>query len=325
MKDKRNILKVACLINVIYIVLFIFFGFLFTKINDSMKVNYFIRLLELIPIIILYKQSKLDIKHIKNNKLPIIICGIWLLFDPLITGIMCFIFLSKIKDKNNKEIPKIEYEKSNKKDYVKSILAIIIFSIFYFVLSKLSLFEKIGDTYKYIILFIIVISINFEFLKRDFIVYKNNLSTYLKFIFKRYLIMLLCIFLIAIPIYLILGTETSSNQSLLNGFFKEAPIKMLLLTSLYAPLVEESIFRLDLRRVISNKTLFIIISGLVFGILHVVDYLPNIKDCLFLLVYVALGINLAKAYSDSNNIFVSISMHFIQNFLASIIIILTSI
>ena len=324
MKDKRNLLKIAYIFNIIYILLFIIYSLFFIKINDSVKVNIFIRILEIIPTVILYRQSKYEINYIKNNKLPIIICGIWLVFDPFITGVLCFIFLSKIKEKKINKIPEIKHNKSQKKDYLKSFIAIIVFVIIYYVLPYFSFFEKINDVFKYIFIFIFVIILNFDYLKEDYVLFKNNIKLYIRFIIKRYLIMLLCLFLVALPIYFIIGNETSSNQSILNSFFKEAPLKMLLLTSLYAPFVEECIFRLDIRKIINNKVLFIIISGLIFGLLHVIDYLPNIKDCLYLFVYVSLGINLAKAYLDSNNIFVSISMHFMQNFIASVLVIILS-
>ena len=50
--------------------------------------------------------------------------------------------------------------------------------------------------------------------------------------------------------------------------------------------------------------------------------ISSINDLLYVFQYATLGICLAKAYKDSNNIFVSISMHFIQNFLAAILVLL---
>ena len=52
-----------------------------------------------------------------------------------------------------------------------------------------------------------------------------------------------------------------------------------------------------------------------------IDKYTNIYDLLYIFEYSALGICLAKAYKDTNNIFISMSMHFIQNTLASIVMV----
>lgn len=95
-----------------------------------------------------------------------------------------------------------------------------------------------------------------------------------------------------------------------------------ILSCLYAPFVEEGVFRLSLSKIFKNKTIFVIVSGFLFGVLHLIDKFTSIYDLLYIFQYAALGICLAKAYKDSNNIFVSISMHFIQNFIAAMLILI---
>ena len=134
--------------------------------------------------------------------------------------------------------------------------------------------------------------------------------------------MVVVILFVGVPILLINNGKTSSNQLELNSMFKKLPIIMLLLTTLYAPLAEECIFRLSLSKVFKNKNLFIIVSAFLFGILHVIDKFTSFTDFLYVFQYSAMGICMAKAYSDSKNIFVSISMHFIQNFLSALLVLL---
>jgi len=128
--------------------------------------------------------------------------------------------------------------------------------------------------------------------------------------------------LVGIPIVLLNNGNTSSNQEALNVMFKKVPMFTLILSTLYAPFVEENIFRLSISKLFNNKTLFIIISGFLFGTLHIIDKFTSFYDLLYIFQYSALGICLAKAYSDSKNIFVSISMHFIQNFIAALLILI---
>ena len=115
--------------------------------------------------------------------------------------------------------------------------------------------------------------------------------------------------------------EVSLNQQGLNNMFLKMPFLTFVLSCIYAPIVEESVFRLDLHKLIKNKWLFIITSGLLFGVLHVVNSYTKPSDLLYSLVYATMGINLAFAYYDSKNIFVSTMVHFIQNTVSTILMV----
>ena len=65
---------------------------------------------------------------------------------------------------------------------------------------------------------------------------------------------------------------TPENQALVEQIARSYPIGMLISTVILAPVLEELIFRGSIRRIISNKVLFVIISGIVFGLIHVTDY-----------------------------------------------------
>ena len=92
---------------------------------------------------------------------------------------------------------------------------------------------------------------------------------------------------------------------------------MLISTSILAPFVEESIFRLGLRSVIKEKYLFIAISGLVFGFMHIFPTeLPLYVALIQSIVYVAMGICLAYMYTETDNIWITIIIHALNNFLS---------
>lgn len=321
MKDKRNLLKIASLLEIIYVVINVVYYLLSNKPNEEIMANLFFSFVNLIIAFILFKESKKEIIFLKKNKMIIIFCSIWLLMDSIIPGILGLLFINSISDKKHNSLPENEY--LNKKgDALNSIFLISLFIIIMFVLPLFNLSKHIPVYFIYIVIFLLVIILNFRRLKNDLKLFISNFKLYLPFIIKRYFIMLGVMIIVALPIAFLNKGEVSSNQQMLNNMFQKLPLISLVLSTVYAPFVEENVFRLSLSNIIKNKTLFIMVSGFLFGTLHMIDKFTSLGDLLYIFQYSALGICLAKAYIDSKNIFVSISMHFIQNFLAAMLILL---
>lgn len=322
MKDKRNYLKVACFIEIIYIItMFIYYLFI-VNFNSGTLANLFMLLISSFFTIVLYNESKKDISYLKNNNIKILLSSIWMFFEPIIPGVLGFFFLSSLKDKKQTNLPIIKEEKLGRKEKIKSIITLISFMLILFAVPNVSFFKNISSYFIYAFILIFVIILYHKELLNNLKIFLTNFKVYLPFIIKRYFAMLGIMLIVAVPIVLINNGKVSGNQQSINLMFEKVPIATLLLSCFYAPLAEESIFRLSLSKLFANKTLFIIISGFLFGILHVINSISSINDLLYVFQYATLGICLAKAYKDSNNIFVSISMHFIQNFLAAILVLL---
>lgn len=321
MKDKRWLLKTASFLQLAYAIISAIYYLTSNKPKDEVFANLFFSFLNLIIAFLIFNESKKDIETLRKNKSIMVFCSIWALIYSIIPGILGLVFISSISEKKNKVLPKNEYEK-DKHLAVKSIFLIIFFIIIMFVLPLFEVFNKIPVYLVYIVIFALALTLNFGRLKNDLLLFFKNIKTYFPFVIKRYVIMLGVMIIVALPIVALNKGEVSSNQQLLNTMFKKVPLISLLLSTIYAPFVEENIFRLSLSNLIKNRSLFIIISGFLFGILHMIDKFTSLYDLLYIFQYAALGVCLAKAYSDSNNIFVSISMHFIQNFLAAILILL---
>ena len=312
MKDKRMLLRVGSIIEIIYTIVMMVYYILKGKLTDEVIANLFILIIGFIVGVLLFKISLKNIAEIKENKVKVLFLSIWLFLDPVIPGILGFIFLSSISDKKRENLPKVKEKEVNLKEFI----------IIMFVLPNFKFFSKVPTYMVYIFLLLLVFLANYKYIKEDFNLFMQNKRVYLKFIVRRYLYMLGIMVVVAIPVVLLNKGVTSSNQQMLNGMFKKMPIGMLLLSTIYAPFTEENIFRLSLSKLFKNKILFIIVSGLLFGTLHMIDKFTSFYDLLYIIQYSALGICLAKAYSDSKNIFVSIGMHFIQNFLAAILVLL---
>lgn len=122
----------------------------------------------------------------------------------------------------------------------------------------------------------------------------------------------------------ILGLEIteSENQQLITSITSSGPIIMLISTAFLAPFVEEGIFRLGIRKVISNKYVFIVVSGLLFGLMHIFPTELSMSVALtYSIVYVVMGVYLAYVYVETDNIWISIIIHAINNLISMIAII----
>lgn len=106
--------------------------------------------------------------------------------------------------------------------------------------------------------------------------------------------------------------NTSSNQEEIIKTFDKAPIYTLILATIFAPILEELVFRLSIRKMFKNNTIFIIVSGLLFGLMHVIEA-NSIQELLFIIPYSIPGCIFAYTLIKSDNILVPIGLHFIHN------------
>ena len=165
-----------------------------------------------------------------------------------------------------------------------------------------------------------------NYLKKDYDDFKNNYNNYMKDMFKFFAIFFaLKIFsaLLTSVVGLIIGENIgeSENQNTIILISKAAPIMTLLSTAILAPIVEEGIFRLSIRKVISNKYLFILLSGLIFGFMHIFPTDLSISVALtYSITYVTMGIYLAYVYTETDNIWICIMLHALNNLLSMLAI-----
>lgn len=177
----------------------------------------------------------------------------------------------------------------------------------------------------------IVIVIYYKDVKKDFKEFKKRLDKNITYIIKMFLIFMIVKYVVSFVSTLImmgLGYEseaiTSVNQSTIEGFVKSFPWIMVFTTSVLAPLYEETLFRLGFKKVIKNKILFVLISGFIFGIMHIFPLSDGVDLTLGIMqsiTYVTMGIFLAYSYQKTNNIFTSIGIHFLNNFLSVLVMI----
>ena len=120
----------------------------------------------------------------------------------------------------------------------------------------------------------------------------------------------------------ITNINNSTNQEYITKLLGKYPIYTIVATILIAPLTEELIFRLNIRKIFKNKWLFIILSFLLFGGVHVISSAKTILDYLYIIPYGALGAAFAYSYYKTNNLFTSITLHMFHNIILILISIL---
>lgn len=113
--------------------------------------------------------------------------------------------------------------------------------------------------------------------------------------------------------------SVATNQEIVNSNIMIAPIYMIIASVIFAPFLEETIFRLGFREIFKNDTLFIIMSGLVFGGLHVISSYTNLINLIYIIPYSIPGFIFAYTLVRSKNIFVPIGLHFFHNAIMMIV------
>ena len=211
------------------------------------------------------------------------------------------------------------------KKYKDIIIGILVF-LGYLLLSKyadniliLLGFNKLSTPLKLIVSIIyelfILLTVIFIYLKtivNDFIDYKQNIKYYINNYLKYWFLNLGLMMITNIIIINITNINNSTNQEYITKLLGKYPIYTIVATILIAPLTEELIFRLNIRKIFKNNIVFIITSGLVFGALHL-TVATSFKELLFIIPYSIPGIIFAYTLTKSKNIFVPISLHTMHN------------
>lgn len=231
------------------------------------------------------------------------------------------------------------------KENVKNIIKLIISFILFFNLSLVIayIFKLLGINYSEfnytdyaylnvlleLIMFVVILFLYKKYFKKDLVLFKLNKKDYIKKIISYFVIFMVIKYGVALfssILLVMLGSDlvTSENQETVVALAKSMPFMMMISTGLLAPFVEEGIFRLGIKKVINNKYLFILVSGLIFGFMHIFPTeLPLYAALIESLNYVTMGFVLAYIYNETDNIYVTIAVHALNNLLSMLVILAT--
>lgn len=176
------------------------------------------------------------------------------------------------------------------------------------------------------ILFILLLFVYFKDIKKDFKHFFANPNKSISYVIKMFIVFMVVKYvvgLISVLVCMLLKLDTNSitsvNQELIKEYVKTYPLLMIISTSVLAPFYEESLFRMGIRKVIKNRFIYIIVSGSLFGLLHVFPLDEGISVLVGVvqsISYVTMGLFFSYIYSKTDNIFNTIGIHFLNNFLS---------
>ena len=220
-------------------------------------------------------------------------------------------------------------------DFKQLLLGIIVFLIFYcsslFQLIPIKLLNLkpsninnvILSCFSSFVLLIILFIIYRKQLIKEFRIFKSNILTNLDIGFKYWLLGLFGMFLSNCIIIFIVGLNQAQNEQAVQKMISTLPWLMLITAGVIAPITEEIVFRKSFKNSFKNKYLFIILSGVVFGFLHVISSYNSPIELLYIIPYSSLGIAFATMYYKTNTIYTSISMHMLHNIILTLISIIS--
>lgn len=200
--------------------------------------------------------------------------------------------------------------------FLSLALSFLLFEIIYLIIGID--FEKISNnTYliliisKYIVFIIVFYFMYHKYLKEKWVDFKINFKKYTKIAFRDWITG----FLIMITSNLIISfffSGLGENEEEVQSLISLAPWVAFIMTSFLAPITEEIIFRKSLKDAINNKYLFMILSGFIFGLIHVISA-NNPLEYLLIIPYGAMGFVFAKTLYETDNIYTTIMVHAFHN------------
>ncbi len=167
---------------------------------------------------------------------------------------------------------------------------------------------------------IIILLIYKDKIFKEFKDYFKHFKSNIKLQLKYYLVGLAIMIISNILINFLVKNAVSGNEDTIRELIKLYPYYMTFSVVLYAPIIEETIFRRSIKDCFMNfknnkfkKYSYIIISGLIFATLHIIGSANRIIDYVYIIPYMALGSSFAALYYKTDNLWNTIILHGLHN------------
>ncbi len=150
-------------------------------------------------------------------------------------------------------------------------------------------------------------------LKKEWKTFKDNFFKNIDIGIKYWLCGLLTMMVFNLILIYLFHSGQANNEKAVQSMISSFPLLMVFAAGILAPFVEELVFRKSFKDALSKPIVFILCSGFVFGLMHVINNCSNFLDFLFILPYASLGVSFACMYVKTDTVFTSISMHMLHN------------
>ena len=194
--------------------------------------------------------------------------------------------------------------------FFKSIGLLLIVSLIMAVFSILTKNQAAAYFFTYFTSSFIFLFIYKDKLKNDLKNIRNDLNT------KNIIIIVLFLSFISNIILVNLLNQEASNQEIAVSMLKSFPLLGIPAICLFAPFVEEIIYRLTYKK----NWLSIIISTIVFTFAHISNF--SLIQMFFLIPYLFLSISFSFAYFKNENIILSTTTHILNNLISVVLLLI---
>lgn len=106
-----------------------------------------------------------------------------------------------------------------------------------------------------------------------------------------------------------LSEEVTLNQKMVLSEFEKSPILMGIIMIIFGPIMEEIIFRINIKQIFRNIFIYYLLSGFLFGAVHNIRGFSFPISLIQVISYFLSGLVLAIIYKKSKNIWCSIIVH----------------
>jgi hypothetical protein len=200
--------------------------------------------------------------------------------------------------------------------YIVALLNIYVFPVFGFTLSDLHL-----NLLYYGISFLFLLCFLFHFMRSSFGELCAHKMDTLTSILICYFVYMISLYAVALFLNIFLDNLENPNDAAVTSMAKLNPNTMIVIGVLLAPIVEEVLFRGVVFGTIRKKSrvLAYIVSALLFAVYHLWEYMLTGFSwdlVLYLLQYLPAGIILCWCYERSKNIWGSVFLHMMINYVS---------
>lgn len=228
----------------------------------------------------------------------------------------------KLNMKEAEETLKLEQSRTSKKQMVLIIVFVGVYLLQLIpasVLPDSKVFLIAFTIFDHLLPLVLAMIAFWKDIKEGVKVIKENYKTYIKYTLRVLGIMLLFYFIANVVTIFTTNKATSVNQETLEmlPIIFVAPMAII-----WAPIVEESLYRGVIRKLIKNDILYIILSSFIFGLMHTIGEASLELAIATSVPYAIIGGAFAYIYAKTNNLACNIIAHCAYNTLGVLLMFL---
>ncbi len=215
----------------------------------------------------------------------------------------------------------------NRKDYNILKCTLVILSMFIIPALLTIIFNKyinnifLSQVLANIVFLVLLVLLYYKELKEDYLVFKKNKLGSTIGLFNYFFIAIVVVYILNYIIYLLVG-DISINETVVRSTILNSPYTSFVSVVLLTPIIEEIVFRKSITLCTKNVMLGSALCGIIFGLAHVIGYMDNPLNFLYIIPYGVFGFVFGYMNYKSNTVFSSTFYHMLNNFVNIIILLI---